>query len=83
MGGTGQRGDFHCVIVSEGVLAMKQMEDADKWAKYLSREYQLDESMLLKNFKVIQTMDEDQMNASIELLKDLLSYHFAMAEKQA
>mgnify|MGYP000443200806 FL=1 len=39
--------------------------------------------MLLKNFKVIQTMDEDQMNASIELLKDLLSYHFAMAEKQA
>ncbi|MCR1980283.1 hypothetical protein NSA40_20970, partial [[Clostridium] innocuum] len=63
--------------------AMKQMEDADKWAKYLSREYQLDESMLLKNFKVIQTMDEDQMNASIELLKDLLSYHFAMAEKQA
>ena len=78
-----QRGDFHCVIVSEGVLAMKQMEDADKWAKYLSREYQLDESMLLKNFKVIQTMDEDQMNASIELLKDLLSNHFAMAEKQA
>ena len=55
---------------------MKQMEDADKWAKYLSREYQLDESMLLKNFKVIQTMDEDQMNASIELLKDLLSYRY-------
>ena len=43
-----KRGDFHCVIVSEGVLAMKQMEDADKWAKYLSREYQLDEAMLLK-----------------------------------
>lgn len=78
-----KRGDFHCVIVSEGVLAKKQMEEADKWAKYLSQEYQLDEDMLLKNFKIIQTMDENQMNASIELLKNLLTYHFALAEKEA
>lgn len=74
---------FHCVIVSEGVLAQKQMEEADKWAKYLSKEYQLDEAMLLRNFKIIQTMDEDRMNASIELLKDLLSYHFAMDTAEA
>lgn len=77
-----KQGDFHCVIVSEGVLAEKQKEEADKWVNYLSKEYQLNADMLLKNFKVIKTMNEDQMNASIELLKDLLSYHFAMEENK-
>ncbi len=78
-----KQGDFRCVIVSEGVLAEKQKEEADKWVSYLSEEYRLNADMLLKNFKVIKTMNEEQMNASIELLKDLLSYHFAMEENSA
>lgn len=68
--------DFHCVIVSEGILSGKQVEDAASWAKYLSKEYQLEEEMLLNNFKVIKTMNENQMNISIDLLKNLLEYHY-------
>lgn len=74
--------DFHCVLVSEGVLAEKQMEEADSWVQYLSKEYSLDKEMLLHNYKIIQKMDEDQMNASITLLKHLLEYHYVM-EKEA
>lgn len=69
---------FHCVVVSEGILAAKQVEDAETWASYLSKEYSLDQAILLKNYKIIQMMDEDQMNASIALLKNLLAYHYAM-----
>lgn len=75
-------GEFHCVIVSEGILAQKQMDEADTWAKYLAKEYQLNEEMLLRNFKIIQTMDEKQMKASIALLKGLIAYHFAMNEEK-
>lgn len=73
--------DYHCVIVSEGILAQKQKEEAARWASYLSDEYKLDEKMLLHNFKVIKTMNEAEMNASIQLLKDLLNYHFTFAEE--
>lgn len=76
-------GDFHCVIVSEGILAQKQVEEAEKWAKYLADEYDLNEQMLLRNFKIIQTMDEGQMNASIELLKNLLAYQFAIHREES
>lgn len=72
--------DFHCVIVSEGILGQKQLDEADVWADYLAKEYKLDEGMLLNNFKVIKTMNERQMNASIELLKDLIAYHFTFAD---
>ncbi|MEG0273662.1 PocR ligand-binding domain-containing protein [Amedibacillus sp. YH-ame10] len=70
--------DYRCVIVSEGIIAQKQMEEAEQWAKYLSKEYKLNEDMVLRNFKVIHTMNEAQMKASIELLKDLIDYHYAM-----
>lgn len=70
--------EIRCVVVSEGILSNKQKEEADEWAKYLAKEYQLNEEMLLRNFKIIQTMNEAQMKASIELLKDLIQYHFAM-----
>ena len=73
--------EYHCVIVSEGILAQKQKEEADRWANYLSSEYKLDEDMLLHNFKVIKTMDESEMNASIQLLKDLLNYHLTFAKE--
>ena len=70
--------EYRCVVVSEGIIAQKQMEEAEQWAKYLAKEYTLNEDMLLHNFKVIHTMNEAQMKASIELLKDLIDYHFAM-----
>lgn len=69
---------IRCVVVSEGILAKKQREEANAWANYLAKEYQLNEEMLLRNFKIIKTMNEAQMKASIELLKDLVQYHFAM-----
>lgn len=70
--------DLHCVIVSEGIIAQKQMEEANQWAQYLAKEYGLNEEMLSHNFKIIHTMNERQMQASIGLLKDLIAYHFAM-----
>ena len=71
--------DFHCVVISEGILSVQQVEeDAERWTKYLSEEYNLDQEMLLDSFRVIKTMDEKQMYASIELLKNLLSYHISM-----
>ena len=69
------------MIVSEGILAQKQKEEADRWANYLSSEYILDDGMLLHIFKVFKTMDESEMNASIQLLKDLLNYHFTFAKE--
>ena len=54
------------------------LEEADQWAQYLAKEYGLNEEMLSHNFKIIHTMNERQMQASIGLLKDLIAYHFAM-----
>lgn len=71
--------DFHCVVISEGILSIQQVEeDAECWTKYLSKEYDLDQKMLLESFSAIKTMNEKQMYASIELLKNLLSYYISM-----
>lgn len=67
--------DFHCVIVSEGIIAQKQKEEADHWADYLAKEYTLPKEMIKQNFEIVATMNEEQMNASIKLLKDLISYN--------
>lgn len=74
------KGDFHCVIISEGILSGKQREDAEAWADYLSTTYQLERGMLLKNYRVIKTMSEEQMNASIRLLKELIAYYVSFAD---
>ena len=67
--------DFHCVIVSEGILARKQWEEADIWADYLSKEYHINRDMIYENYRKNKTMNENQMTSSIQLLKDLLRYH--------
>lgn len=67
--------DFHCVIISEGIIAKKQLEDADSWVSYLSKEYDVPKEMIKQNFEIMTTMNEEQMNASIKLLKDLISYN--------
>lgn len=74
--------DFHCVIVSEGILAKKQREEAASWTKYLAEEYDLNEQMLLRNYDCVMTMNEEQMHASIELLKSLMSYYFTIFDKE-
>ena len=52
---------FHCVVISEGILSVQQVEeDAERWTKYLSEEYNLDQEMLLDSFRVIKTMDENR-----------------------
>lgn len=68
-------GEYHAVIVSEGIIAEKQKEEADHWAEYLSKEYTLPKDMIKQNFEIVATMNEEQMNASIKLLKDLISYN--------
>lgn len=73
---------FHCVIISEGILAKKQREEAASWAKYLAKEYDLNEQMLLRNYGHVMTMNEDQMHASIELLKSLIAYYFTIYDKE-
>ena len=70
--------DFHCVIISEGILSQRQLEEADEWTAYLSKEYELPKDMIKNNFQVMAVMNESQMNASIQLLKDLVSYHLAL-----
>ncbi len=70
--------DFHCVIISEGIIAKRQVEDADQWAEYLSKEYDLPKDMIKHNFEIVATMNEGQMDASIKLLKDLIDYHLAI-----
>jgi len=70
--------DFHCVVISEGIIAKRQLEDADQWTEYLCKEYDLPKDLIQKNFEVVAIMNEEQMNASIKLLKDLISYHLEM-----
>lgn len=72
--------NFHCVIVSEGILNQKQLDDSELWGNYLSKQYDLDKKKLLDNFRVIKTMNEGQMKSSIRLLKDLISYHFQLQQ---
>lgn len=70
--------DFHCVIISEGILSKRQVEEADEWTEYLSKVYDLSKDMIKKNFQVMAVMNEAQMNASIKLLKDLIYYHLEL-----
>lgn len=70
--------DFHCVIISEGILAQRQKEDAEQWATYLNKEFDLSKDMLKRNIEIVTTMNEEQMDASIKLLKDLVDYHLSI-----
>lgn len=76
--------DFHCVIVSEGIFAQKQKqkEEADLWSSYLSKEYDLSKEMIMKNLANVETLDEGQMHASIELLKNLVAYYLVMVHEE-
>ncbi len=73
-------GDFHCVIISEGILSQRQLEDADVWAGYLSSEYDLPKEMIKRNLSKMVIMNEERMNASIKLLKDLVAYNLQLCE---
>lgn len=70
--------DFHCVIISEGILAQQQLEDAEVWSGYLSSEYDLPKEMIKNNLNKMVVMNEEQMNASIKLLKDLVAYNLEL-----
>ena len=72
----------HYVIISEGILANKQLEEAPDWIAYLADTYNLDKDMLLHNYNRIRVMDEMQMSASIQLLQNLLYYHLQMHENE-
>lgn len=73
-----RHGDFHGVVISEGVITKQQVEDSEKWVLYLSERYNVRKDVLLDNYKVIKEMTEEEVNISIKLLKDLIDYHIAM-----
>lgn len=73
-------GDFHCVLISEGILAQRQLDDAEVWAGYLSSEYDLPKEMIKRNLDKIIVMNEKEMNAAIKLLKDLVAYHLELVQ---
>lgn len=75
-------GDFHCVIISEGILSQRQLEDADEWAGYLSSEYDLPKEMIKRNLNKMVIMNEQRMNASIKLLKDLVAYNLQLCKTE-
>ena len=66
--------------MSEGILSKKQVEDSETWVSYLSKEYDLSKELIKNNFEVVTTMSEEQMQATIQLLKDLITYNLAIYE---
>lgn len=64
-------------IVVEGILNRKQLEESDKWTEYLNQEYNVSPSIVKNTFEAITVLNEKELAASIQLLKDLINYHFS------
>lgn len=73
-----RKGDFHGVVISEGVITKQQVKDSEKWVLYLSERYNVRKDVLLDNYQVIKEMTEDEVDVSVKLLKDLIDYHIAI-----
>lgn len=71
-----------CVLMVEGILSGKQMEERDAWSSYLAKTYGVSHDIMEQTLKVIKVMDEDKVNASIELLKHLIQYHFSFYQEE-
>lgn len=69
--------EIKSIIVVEGVLNRKQLEESDKWTEYLSSEYDVSPVTIKNTFEVITVMDEKELHASVQLLKDLVNYQLS------
>ena len=71
---------FSGVVISEGVITKQQVKDAETWVHYLSEHYNVRKDVLQDNYQVIKEMNEEEVNISIKLLKDLIDYQLAMLD---
>ncbi len=63
------------VIISEGVISKQQIKESEDWISYLSEKYNVSKSILLENYHQVKQMTEEQVDRSIQLLKDILAYY--------
>lgn len=68
-----------CVIVMEGVLSKKQLEESGEWAKYLEKTYHVDASLMERTLKFVKVMDGPELDAGIALMKHLLTYYLTFS----
>lgn len=67
--------DVKGVIISEGVISKRQIEESNTWIEYLSKKYNIDANVLLKIYNQVKQMTEEQVNQSIHLLEALIDYY--------
>lgn len=72
--------EVKAIIVAEGILNKKQLEESDKWVKYLSEQYDVAAATIKNTFEVITVFNEKELKASVRLLKDLVDYHLNIGE---
>lgn len=72
--------EVKAIIVAEGILNKKQLEESDKWVKYLSEQYDIAAATIKNTFEVITVFNENELKASVKLLKDLVDYHLNIGE---
>ena len=70
--------EMKCMIVAEGVLNRKQLEESDQWTEYLSKTYDVSASVIKNTFEVVTVMNEVELNAAVQLLKDLVDYRLSI-----
>lgn len=74
-------GHQKCVIVMEGVLSKKQLEESGEWAKYLEKTYHVDANLMERTLKFVQVMDGPKLDAGIALMKHLLTYYLTFCKE--
>lgn len=64
-----------CVVMAEGVVSSKQLEESRDWIRHLKETYDVDDKVMEKAFQVVKVLNQSEMDASIQLLKDLIRFH--------
>ena len=64
------------VIISEGVISKRQVEESEDWINYLAEKYNVSKTILMKNYSNVREMTEEQVDQAIALFgKALLRYY--------
>lgn len=69
------------VIISEGVISKQQVEESQDWISYLSEKYNVSKSILLENYNQVVQMTEEQVDRTIQLFQDILSYYASTVDE--
>lgn len=63
------------VIISEGVISKRQVEESEDWINYLAEKYNVSKTILMKNYSNVREMTEEQVDQVIALLESLVAYY--------